>query len=393
MQKEQKGAALVVSMVLLVVALLLGLSGAQSSRLEESMAGNSRTMATAMMAAEYGVSRHWQEVLETGGNDACGNGPSYTYASFQPQAGGWERVNTSLLQQDAVYRVEYCRGGGSEVYRIIGYGAVLSGGEIQAQRTVEIMAIQPGSGFLGLSPITVPSPLGSFDPADSNSFNVEGEELVDGSRNPAISVSNAEDKSVIESALSEDRLDNYLGGISNPISESLLEDAALFDMFISMIKDEADSYYYGSVSDPSAGSSADPKVTFIDGDFNQSQGNFSGAGVMVVNGDANLKGTPSFDGLLIVLGDYSVSGGGRGVFSGALLVAPYEANAEGEMDFRDAHLDFSGGGNATYLYDASSMDTAFGLLGEAGEYWADNNASERKPSEPLIASWGEQTAQ
>ena len=53
---KQKGAALIVTLVLLVVSLMLGLSSFQSSRLEESMAGNQRAAAVSLMAAEYGAS-------------------------------------------------------------------------------------------------------------------------------------------------------------------------------------------------------------------------------------------------------------------------------------------------------------------------------------------------
>lgn len=384
--KNQSGVALVVSLVLLVVALLLGLSSTQSSRLEESMAGNSRINASATMAAEYAVSRHWQGVLANGGSDACGTGPSFNYVPYTPES-GWTFVSEALLDQQVAYRVEYCRG--SSLYRILGIGAVMSDNISLAQRTIEVQAIQPGSGFLGLSPITIPAPLGGFNPANSEAFEVEGEELVDGSRNPAISTADDGDALAIESALSEDRLNNYLGGISSPISESILTDVDKFDAFIDLIKMEADSYYEGSTSIPSAGSSSDPKVTYINGDFNQGKGNFSGAGIMVVNGNANLSGTPSFDGLLIVLGNYTVSGGGRGTFSGALLVSPYGTNAEGELTYWHAHLDFSGGGNATYLYNAASMDTAFGLIEGAADYWAENNQSTRKPSAPLIVAWKE----
>ena len=384
--QRQKGAALLVSLVLLSVAMLLGLSSAQSSRLEEAMAGNLRSAVSAKMAAEYAVSRYWQPVVAEGASALCGPGPEYAFVPFFPST-GWESLDTEQLDQQVVYRVEYCHG--ASVYRVRGIGAVLSGGSALAQRTVEARVIKPGSGFLGLSPITIPSPLGGFSPASSNAFDVEGEELVDGTRNPAISTMSEQDANTIEGALSEDRLDNYLGGISSPISESLLMDASKFSSFIELLRTEADAHYVGSVTNPSAGSAGSPQITFIDGDFNQGQGNFSGSGIMVVNGNANLSGTPSFEGLLIVLGNYTVSGGGRGVFSGALLVSPYGVNSSGEPAYSTANLDFSGGGNATYLYNATSLDTAYALLDEAGKYWSVNNESQRKPSKPLIAKWSE----
>ncbi|WP_166671115.1 PilX N-terminal domain-containing pilus assembly protein [Modicisalibacter xianhensis] len=384
--QHQKGAALLVSLVLLSVTLMLGLSSYQSSRLEETMAGNARSATSAKMAAEYAISRHWQSIVASAGGASCGAGPEYVFVPFFPST-GWESLDVSQLKQDVIYRIEYCRG--SSVYLLRGIGAVRSGGRILAQRTVEAQVIKPGSGFLGLSPITIPSPLGSFSPASSNAFDVEGEELVDGTRNPAISTMREQDANAIKEGLSEDRLDNYLGGISSPISESLLTDASKFAGFIGLLRAEADVHYEGSVTNPSAGSSGSPQITFIDGDFNQGKGNFSGSGIMVVNGDANLSGTPSFEGLLIVLGDYTVSGGGRGVFSGALLVSPYGADSNGEPAFLSASLDFSGGGNATYLYNAASLDAAYALLESAGDYWSTYNDSQRKPTKPLITQWTE----
>jgi len=62
---KQKGMALITTILLLVVGLLLALSSYNSSRFEESMAGNQRAAAQARMAAEYGVSQfaNWLDSL------------------------------------------------------------------------------------------------------------------------------------------------------------------------------------------------------------------------------------------------------------------------------------------------------------------------------------------
>ncbi|MEQ6889686.1 PilX N-terminal domain-containing pilus assembly protein [Halomonas sp. CS7] len=59
MHKTQAGAALIVSLVLLTVALLLGVSSMQASRLQEAMAGNQRALETAQMASESGTSKFY----------------------------------------------------------------------------------------------------------------------------------------------------------------------------------------------------------------------------------------------------------------------------------------------------------------------------------------------
>lgn len=53
--REQKGAILVVSLILLVVLTLLGLSAMQNTSLEETMAGNLRSENVAFQAAEAGL--------------------------------------------------------------------------------------------------------------------------------------------------------------------------------------------------------------------------------------------------------------------------------------------------------------------------------------------------
>ncbi|TDR51607.1 PilX-like prepilin protein [Halomonas ventosae] len=61
--KSQSGVALLVSLVVLVVAILLGLSSFQSSLLEERMAGNHRLSVSALQSAEAGVDKMLDTVL------------------------------------------------------------------------------------------------------------------------------------------------------------------------------------------------------------------------------------------------------------------------------------------------------------------------------------------
>lgn len=68
----QKGMALIVSLVVLVVAALLGLSTFQSAQLEEKMSGNYRFSVSALQAAEAGV------------NDMLTGVMSYTYSPTDP---------------------------------------------------------------------------------------------------------------------------------------------------------------------------------------------------------------------------------------------------------------------------------------------------------------------
>jgi hypothetical protein len=69
------------------------------------------------------------------------------------------------------------------------------------------------------------------------------------------------------------------------------------------------------------GTSANPQITYVNGDFNF--GNNSGAGVLVVTGTLNMQGSASYNGLILVIGQgiISVSGGGSGQINGTLFLA------------------------------------------------------------------------
>src|SRR5690606_17969888 len=57
MKFRQSGAALAVSLILVVVASMLGISAMNSSQLGERIAGNERQVSEAFMAAETGLAR------------------------------------------------------------------------------------------------------------------------------------------------------------------------------------------------------------------------------------------------------------------------------------------------------------------------------------------------
>jgi hypothetical protein len=69
------------------------------------------------------------------------------------------------------------------------------------------------------------------------------------------------------------------------------------------------------------GTSANPQITYVNGDFNF--GNNSGAGVLVVTGTLNMQGSANYNGLILVIGQgiISVSGGGSGQINGTLFLA------------------------------------------------------------------------
>ncbi|MFQ3789947.1 PilX N-terminal domain-containing pilus assembly protein [Halomonas sp. A29] len=414
--KQQRGAALVVVLSMLAMSLMLGLSGMQSSQVDERLAGNYRSSVMAQMAAEAGASVAHEKLQEAISSNvfsmssvtACGVGLSnrITY--------GEEDYQTSSR-----YNLSICGSGG--YYNLVSTGNVYSGENIVSSRAVVVGAFELGVGFLGLSPITIPgsikrpennndmcysgqngnAPSYCFRPPSSQSEFV-GEELVDGVYNPAITVRDQSDRNKINEMI-EGRESNYVGGVEYGMSESILESAADFKQFVDLLeacaKGQASGcagggYYAQGANGVDFGSKGSEKLAFYDGNFNGS-GNFSGAGTLVIRGDASFSGTPSYSGLIIVLGTYTVSGGGssagQGGFNGSIISAPMGMGENG-LEFFETSISISGGGGADYIYDAEALSTAFDILGEgARNYWNSNNDSTRKSGslERDLSAWRE----
>ncbi|MBV0932993.1 pilus assembly PilX family protein [Marinobacterium weihaiense] len=142
----------------------------------------------------------------------------------------------------------------------------------------------------------------------------------------------------------------------------------------------------GTPGDPSS-----MKTTIIYGNLNIT-GGLSGAGILVVTGEANFGGTPHWDGIIMVLGGHVDIGGGGAAngLDGTLIVSnidfgdddpykpgPWNDHKDDERDFTDddwesrwdydaddptINWDVSGGGNALYNYGCQNMIDAANSL-------------------------------
>ncbi|HXQ69754.1 MAG TPA: hypothetical protein VN844_04685 [Pyrinomonadaceae bacterium] len=108
-----------------------------------------------------------------------------------------------------------------------------------------------------------------------------------------------------------------------------------------------------------AGSSSSPAFTFVDGDCNLD----GGAGLLIVTGDLEMNGNPSFSGLILVLGggDVNRKGGGNGNIYGSITVAKFDVNGTG--GFLAPSFTTAGGGNATIQYDSVAVSRALNMSG------------------------------
>lgn len=102
-------------------------------------------------------------------------------------------------------------------------------------------------------------------------------------------------------------------------------------------------------------------VTYINGNVTGKLEDYvpSCAGIVIIQGDYSGSGNQcggKFNGVLLILGgQYSMSGGGQTDIRGAVYVADIRANGTGGYQFNDSAVDFSGGGNMTITYDPSFL--------------------------------------
>jgi hypothetical protein len=122
----------------------------------------------------------------------------------------------------------------------------------------------------------------------------------------------------------------------------------------------------GAAYSANEGTQTNPVLTFVDGDCNLS----GGAGLLVVTGKLNLSGNPSFDGIILVLGEgyMNRSGGGSGNLDGAIVIASFQRTwpaADNNLPhpFLAPTFNTNGGGNSDVEYNSQSVARALGVLG------------------------------
>lgn len=107
------------------------------------------------------------------------------------------------------------------------------------------------------------------------------------------------------------------------------------------------------------GTTANPQITYVNGDFNM--GNSSGVGVLVVTGNLNVNGNGQFTGLVLVVGQgiMNVNGGGNGTFYGSLFIANTNQHTSPFSQLASVGqplLNWNGGGGNGIYYNSCWAD-------------------------------------
>lgn len=382
MLKRQRGVALVVGMLIMITATVVGVSSMSQSSVQERAASNQRAATNTFMAAEAGLLAAIRLLNE--GKDANGSPPpgSLNGATWQTSVAGICNSKTGCIVR-----------------------SVATDDATKAMRAIQIV-YKSGS----LAPINIIGDVGDFTGAKSNSFTVTG-----APHGAAIATNSAENVDKILDGIDSSRLENYSGGIREVDFDSPFDDPALLAKFIEEVEESRealDPSMRGTITPVTGGFNFDigtptipgnppipavPKITVYDQLANGNRvlemgGNVSGAGVLIVKGDLVFRGTPAFEGLVIVTGSsFKVTGGGvGGLFGGSIVFANPVETAPGEWSFGEAtaqfDFDVTGGGNADFRYSADALKMAQGMLNQdAKGMWAPVNDSMKD----RVKNWSE----
>lgn len=201
----------------------------------------------------------------------------------------------------------------------------------------------------------------TFTLGDSNSKEYSGEDRSGGTGVASFGSNTAADTSIeIAADTKETVTEPKAVTIANSDLPSWLQSAGAARTFVATEKANAISQgrYFNSFNG-FAGSSSAPAFTFVDGDCVLD----GGAGLLIVTGDLELNGEPSFDGLILVLGEGSINrdGGGNGNIYGGIVVARFDLTGTG--GFLAPTFTTNGAGTSTIQYDSDAVRKALNLVG------------------------------
>lgn len=202
----------------------------------------------------------------------------------------------------------------------------------------------------------------TFTTGESAAKDYSGHDHGDGTNVlPAFGSNTAADMAIEVGAANKNTVaDPIAANFNTSALPSWLQTAAQARVFLTTQKANAigQSRYFSSFSG-TAGSSASPAFTFVDGNCNLD----GGAGLLIVTGHLELNGNPSFDGLILVLGDGTINrdGAGNGKIYGAITVAKFDRNGTG--GFLGPTFTTNGAGNSTIQYDSTAVRKALNLGG------------------------------
>ncbi len=372
---DQSGAAMIMTLLVLLVFLTLGAGALLFSAMDLKAANSDQTGHQAFFVAEAGIQdalnrmnrigvidfqtdivNRWNTVWGTGSTKAV---PGYSSLQYSVQVAATSSATGTITSTGT---------GTSNSRRVIRVG-LLRGPPGGSPGALYLASDIVDSEFVG----------NSFD-IDGNDHALDGGIVAGGIVTPGISTRNAEATTEVKTELSDPQKDNVKGlGFSlSPLTPSVMttggpSNADLNQMITDLLAMPHVTWSSESINGgDTLGTVATPQITHLTSPDVQVNGNASGAGILIADGSVTINGDFDFIGWIIVRGSTTINStqqadGTTVLGSAAILGSLWTGDFKIEV-----------GGNAAIWYSGAAMQLANGT--------APGGAT---PAPMVVTSWQE----
>lgn len=397
MKGYQSGSVLVVSLLLLLIITIVGVSGVSNSLLGERLAANQKQISEAMMKAESGLVSSRSFFLIPA-----------NLAKWPTSDISWsaDKVKLEGLKDTAASGLHWY----IDSINFVGNRALIISCGIHNDSGVKrcIQSImQRGSGEGNLAAMNIIGTIKNMTAANSSQFQIVGEMLSGSVVAPAIATNTEGNVQKILDSTKDSREANYVGGVKQVEFTGPFGDANEMKLFIDTVKSECsvtnNCLNESNINNKSFPTNASKIYVLKCPTSCELAGNTTGKGILIVEGNVVFSGQATFDGLVIVTGSQvRLNGLGNNGLRGTLVVAHMVenkvANGPSDWTFGSAEatidLDLKGGGNAKIEFNRQLVAEARELLGAAAkdlwQFTDTNSGSGSSGSASMrVTSWSE----
>lgn len=397
MKGYQSGSVLVVSLLLLLIITIVGVSGVNNSLLGERLAANQKQISEAMMKAESGLVSS-RSFFMIPANIAKWPTSDTSWSADKVKLEGLKDTVASGLH----WYIDSINFTGNRAL-IISCGIHNDSG---VKRCIQSI-MQRGSGEGNLAAMNIIGTIKNMTAASSSQFQIVGEMISGSVVAPAIATNTEGNVQKILDSTKDSREANYVGGVKQVEFSGPFGDANEMKLFIDTVKSEC-SVTNNCLNEKNINNKSFPtntsKIYILQCPTScELAGNTRGKGILIVEGNVVFSGQATFDGLIIVTGSQvRLNGLGNNGLRGTLVVAHMvenkAANGASDWTFGSAEatidLDLKGGGNAKIEFNRQLVAEARELLGVAAQdlwqFTDTNSGSGSSGSASMrVTSWSE----
>ena len=384
--KQQQGFTIVITVVLLMVAAIIGLYAMRSAITQDKASANIYNKTISHNAAEHGASQFYQwastRFLNNGWPAAASDRSSSVWGTMVPADStgsanigdnGYFWINTTDdISGCATRNTNPCWDDTNKQVTALITGNLVKGSGISrtvlGESKVRIKIAAAGTTKIPDLPgaLTLGGTVTAFDAATSNAFGITGNSKL------AIATGDSGSNTVVENAIRSSRIANYTCLTTECISNT---DLGIWNRPTDLTN------FINSIADS-------PLVTLVKGDAHDPTLPTC-SGVLVITGNfyINGRGCGVFEGAIIVLGGtVHINGGGNlninvGLYVAKMTITPSTGTGTGSASFGNQRVDegfiINGGGNMNITYNNSYFASLDDIL--SGKYmnrayikdWAD----------------------